>query len=227
MVTVRGGAGHSEEVVAHFAQEALSASGARRVVSTTLEAWGRADLNHIASLLVSELVANVVLHARTGVELRLRCVGERIRVEVHDGSPRLPERKHYSATAATGRGLVLVERLALAWGTEPTATGKAVWFELEGPPATVPSSAGDGAALALEAWADPGEDDLTGSVTDVDPGAGGVAKGVEANGSSHDATGRRHPRRRPGAFRLSYVGTPLRAAAPARPRTVTSAACEL
>ena len=49
---------------------------------------------------------------------------------VRPRATRLPARKHYSEDAATGRGLLLVETLADGWGANPTAGGKAVWFEL-------------------------------------------------------------------------------------------------
>ena len=38
--------------------------------------------------------------------------------------------RRYSAEAATGRGLVLVESLADAWGSDIGPSGKTVWFEL-------------------------------------------------------------------------------------------------
>lgn len=34
------------------------------------------------------------------------------------------------STEEDGRGLLLVEALADAWGTRPTASGKTVWFTL-------------------------------------------------------------------------------------------------
>ena len=43
-----------------------------------------------ASLLVSELVSNVVLHARTACEVTLECDGGVIRFAVRDFSERLP-----------------------------------------------------------------------------------------------------------------------------------------
>ena len=55
-----------------------------------------------------------------------------MRVEVHDGSTQLPVRKHYSNMSGTGRGLLLVERMASEWGSDRTADGKVVWFELDG-----------------------------------------------------------------------------------------------
>jgi len=148
----------SDDVSASFAYGAQSAGAARRLVSATLRAWDRTDLDEVATLLVSELIANVVLHAGTGIELCLRRSGDRVRVEVHDGSRRLPARKHHSATSTTGRGLLLVEELSLEWGAEPTATGKAVWFELCEAPPTAPPTLAIGAAFNLDDWNDVTED---------------------------------------------------------------------
>jgi len=99
-------------------------------VASTLLHWGCDALEHLATLLVSELVANVVLHAGTEVEVVVRRAGGRIRLEVHDGDARLPVRKWYSATSTTGRGLALIEELAHRWGAQATSSGKMVWCEL-------------------------------------------------------------------------------------------------
>jgi anti-sigma regulatory factor (Ser/Thr protein kinase) len=120
------------EVRADFPPEASSAGQARRFVDATLRTWNCDALIEVATLLVSELVSNAILHAGTGIRVVLRMHGPRLRVEVHDGNGRLPAQKHYSATSATGRGLLLVERMADDWGVRPAAAGgKSVWFELD------------------------------------------------------------------------------------------------
>ena len=83
-----------------------------------------------AVLLTSELVSNAVLHARTEIQVRFASDGQRVRVEVHDGNSRQPAPAGVPADATSGRGLVLVDRLANQWGVSGTATGKAVWFEV-------------------------------------------------------------------------------------------------
>lgn len=108
-----------------------SAGDARRFVESALDGTGAGGLAYAATLLVSELVANAVLHAGTPVELVVAVDGHRARVEVHDGSPQLPVRKHYSNLSGTGRGLMMVDRMASQWGAKPTAGGKVVWFELD------------------------------------------------------------------------------------------------
>src|SRR5206468_2951238 len=87
-----------------------------------------------AELLVSELVTNAVLHARTDLTVAVERRGENVRVSVSDGSARQPRLRHHSVEAGTGRGLLLVERMARRWGVEPAGTGKVVWFEVSRDP---------------------------------------------------------------------------------------------
>jgi anti-sigma regulatory factor (Ser/Thr protein kinase) len=109
---------------------------ARAFVRSTLHSWRLDDLCAEAELLASELVTNVVLHVGTQLSLTItRADGGRepIRVEVRDGSRRAPRRRHYSEQASTGRGLLLVERMATRHGVEVDEQGKRVWFELAAP----------------------------------------------------------------------------------------------
>lgn len=97
---------------------------------------GAPELSDTMALLVSELVSNVVLHARTRCCLTISQTPSRIRVEVQDGSDRLPGlRERTDPLAQSGRGMVLVDGLSAAHGVDPQpAGGKRVWFELEVPP---------------------------------------------------------------------------------------------
>ena len=97
-----------------------------------LKRVGAPELGDTMALLVSELVSNVVLHAHTPCSL---CITEghgRIRVEVQDGSDRLPgARGPADPLAQSGRGMLLVDGLSAAHGVEPEPKGgKRVWFEL-------------------------------------------------------------------------------------------------
>jgi anti-sigma regulatory factor (Ser/Thr protein kinase) len=115
-----------------FPSAPVSAGQARAFVESVLAGAGLDHLAYTATLLVSELVANAILHTGTPLEVVVRCGDDRVRVEVHDGNPQLPVRKHYSTMSGTGRGLMLVERMAARWGAERTAGGKTVWFDLDG-----------------------------------------------------------------------------------------------
>ena len=88
-------------------------------------------------LLVSEVVTNAVLHARSDIRLDVRTSRELVRVEVHDLSPVVPRVHHFRLTSGTGRGLRMLEQLAQRWGVaiDPRG-GKVVWFEVGAPDAS-------------------------------------------------------------------------------------------
>ena len=111
--------------------EPASASRARRAVVEVLTGSGLGeDAVDSAALLVSELVTNAVLHARSEVGVHVTVLGAAALVEVSDRSPRPPDRRGYDATATTGRGLELLAALADDSGTRRQGHGKAVWFAL-------------------------------------------------------------------------------------------------
>jgi anti-sigma regulatory factor (Ser/Thr protein kinase) len=114
-----------------LAAESSSAAEARRFVRAALADWGESSLDEVAALLVTELVTNAIVHTRSGPEVTARLAGHRLRVEVADASPTPPVRHRHSPRAAAGRGMILVDELASAWGSEPAGMGKVVWFELE------------------------------------------------------------------------------------------------
>lgn len=129
--------GRAERVVPRFVQvqrtfpaHARSAGDARRFVADALRQWGCDGLVDTATLLVSELVTNALLHARTDIDVHLGVSDDELRVEVHDLSPVLPRPRRYSLEASTGRGLHLLETVATDWGVQATAGGKAMWFTI-------------------------------------------------------------------------------------------------
>lgn len=113
-----------------LAAETRSVPLARRFVRSALAEAGAADWADVAELVVSELVTNAVVHAGTPVELAVWPTACGVRVEVADGSLRLPVARDHAATAGTGRGLHLVEQLCSRWGARVRDDGKVVWFEL-------------------------------------------------------------------------------------------------
>jgi anti-sigma regulatory factor (Ser/Thr protein kinase) len=113
--------------------EPASVGRARRFCAGILEGWHAPDATvDVVTLLVSELVTNVVLHAGTPCELAIND-GPPLRVEVADGSTEPPIQKHYDTDAGSGRGLHLLEVLSDRFGTDLTPTGKMVWFEVSSP----------------------------------------------------------------------------------------------
>ncbi|MER7490172.1 SpoIIE family protein phosphatase [Streptomyces sp. NPDC126497] len=113
-----------------------SVAEARRFVRAAL-GGAAPDLVDTAQLLVSELVTNVVLHARTEVEVAAHVDDGTVRVRVGDRRPDRGLVRHGCPPyAGTGQGLPLIAGLSSRRGVETGAGGKTVWFELrpEGPP---------------------------------------------------------------------------------------------
>ncbi|HVN13218.1 MAG TPA: SpoIIE family protein phosphatase [Kineosporiaceae bacterium] len=112
-----------------------SGAAARRFVQRTL-AGVRPDPERLDTLvlLCSELVTNAVLHAAGPSQVRLRLRDGRVRLEVHDPSPQVPTTVLAGPEATNGRGMMLVDALADAWGVDPgdglPDVGKTVWVEV-------------------------------------------------------------------------------------------------
>ncbi|MEV5411278.1 SpoIIE family protein phosphatase [Thermopolyspora sp. NPDC052614] len=109
-------------------EDPRAAGQARSLVREQLAAWDLDGLAMTTELLVSELIGNVVRHARGPIQLRLlrsRC----LICEVSDGSLTVPRIRRASDTDEGGRGLQLVAALSQRWGTRYTATGKCIWTE--------------------------------------------------------------------------------------------------
>ncbi|MGI5350712.1 SpoIIE family protein phosphatase [Streptomyces sp. CA-250714] len=103
---------------------------ARRFIRGALDGVAP-DVVDSAELLLSELVTNAVLHARTEVEVSASAVDGTVRVRVADRRPSrglVPQERR--AYASTGLGLLVVERLASRYGVEADDERKTVWFEL-------------------------------------------------------------------------------------------------
>nr|WP_162002562.1 ATP-binding protein [Streptomyces sp. CB01881] len=123
----------------HLAVDAadLVAVGAvRHRLRAALGDWGVPELADTAELLSSELVTNALLHTGQGAVFDAVLTADlRLRIEVRDGVGRLPGRRRDpdAEYATSGRGLVLVEALADAWGVQLRGDGKVTWFELASP----------------------------------------------------------------------------------------------
>jgi hypothetical protein len=111
---------------------ASSPSAARRWIHDRLGGYST-ELVGTAQLLVTEVVTNAVIHARTKIDLSLITAADLVRVEVTDGIGVFPTAKDYGADAVTGRGIKLLDTLAAAWGADLVTGGKTVWFELADP----------------------------------------------------------------------------------------------
>src|SRR3954453_20623262 len=114
-----------------------SAGQARAWTERWLGSWNIED-DGATTLLVSELVTNVVAHARRTSVLTLAVAVGMIEVAVtEDGASRhaIPEQRHVVVPAVpqllreSGRGLMIVEALSQDWGVvSANGSGKQVWF---------------------------------------------------------------------------------------------------
>jgi anti-sigma regulatory factor (Ser/Thr protein kinase) len=105
---------------------------ARRFVAHHSDAWGYDEIVDDALVVVSELVTNAIVHARSACDLRLRESDRILRIEVTDGGRGSPELQRPAAHAEHGRGLLLVSAMCEAWGVDTLTDGrKMVWAELK------------------------------------------------------------------------------------------------
>ncbi|MFF5179440.1 ATP-binding protein [Micromonospora sp. NPDC000316] len=104
---------------------------ARELVATGCRRWGMPTLTEPAQIAVTEMVNNVVAHARTVMTVRLAPQGSTLQLSVRDHSPRRPSFAGLSPpTRAGGRGLLLIDTMARRWGTSVVPDGKVIWCVL-------------------------------------------------------------------------------------------------
>ncbi|MBW3615295.1 MAG: response regulator [Actinobacteria bacterium] len=137
LLVLAGLLGDVDEVLAterrRFDPDLQSAGAARRFVNETLAAWDCHELLDTATLLVSELVTNAVVHAHSAVELAIHLRPAKVRVEVIDSADAVIHRRDAAEEAQSGRGMALIEALSTAWGIDTLLSGKSVWFEVARP----------------------------------------------------------------------------------------------
>lgn len=123
-----------------FASSPRGARLARRHAVRWMEEWGHppeSDVSCTVALVVGELAANAVRHGRVpghdfALRLALDAVAGLVRVEVADAAAKRPPVSTPSSCpeGESGRGLLLVEALAVRWGWAPRRpVGKTVWAE--------------------------------------------------------------------------------------------------
>ncbi|MFF7472512.1 ATP-binding protein [Streptomyces sp. NPDC008092] len=135
-------------LVAQFASTPRGARLARRLAVRRMEEWGyppASDASCTVALVVAELAANAVRHGRVpgrdfGLRLAVDTAACLVRIEVSDAASakRIPATPPSSAPEGeSGRGLLLVEALAVFWGSVPRhPLGKTVWADVPVTPPT-------------------------------------------------------------------------------------------
>ena len=109
---------------------AASIHGARQFMSE-IGAMPRSVKLYDVVLVVSELTTNAVIHAQTPFVVKVDVAADRVRVEVSDGNRQRPKVSDGALSAVGGRGLLIVDRLASAWGVVTTPAGKIVFAEFQ------------------------------------------------------------------------------------------------
>ena len=120
------GNGHRELLLP---ADATAPGVARAFLRCATEEWGvDDDLAQDAAMVITELVANAVDHARTESTLSIGVAHEGLSVSVRDTRPGPVLRPApIDPMAARGRGLQMVDALTTAWGVTLHAGGKTVW----------------------------------------------------------------------------------------------------
>jgi anti-sigma regulatory factor (Ser/Thr protein kinase) len=115
------------------AGDPAAVAGARTFLRQTLQDWAvDEEVVDNATLCLSELVTNAVIHSHDG------CL---VRVVLHDGTLTTTVLSWGTTNAASvesvadplqvhGRGLQVVDALAAQWGHEPDSDGASVWFAM-------------------------------------------------------------------------------------------------
>lgn len=131
-----------------FPNEAASVSAARRY---TLEVIGalEAQLADGVAVMISELAANAVRHSGTYFTVTIDRTDDLIRVAVTDSGAGSPIVRTPEPIEPSGRGLQIVQALAVNWGVIPNSEppGKTVWFTIEFSPEVEEPARGDRAEL--------------------------------------------------------------------------------
>ncbi|MBM7058619.1 SpoIIE family protein phosphatase [Streptomyces durocortorensis] len=122
--------GRLQQHVAQNDPEALSSC--RHMIRAAVRAWGAKDRADEIELAADELITNALMHTDGGAVVTIRVLAgteRRLRVDVEDRSSALPRRRDAGESGVSGRGLMLVDRLADVWGVESRGSGKCVWCE--------------------------------------------------------------------------------------------------
>lgn len=82
------------------------------------------------ALVISEMVTNAVRHAAPPVHLEVETTDDDVLIAVCDGSPVTPEMRAPDDDAEGGRGMVLVDLIAVEHGVRVQPPGKTVWARI-------------------------------------------------------------------------------------------------
>jgi hypothetical protein len=85
-------------------------------------------------LALTELVSNAILHGSGPVDVELVAGASTLRLNVSDSSAVMPRQPRAATNRSSGRGLMLIGKIASAWAAHPRPEGgKTVWCEFRSP----------------------------------------------------------------------------------------------
>jgi two-component sensor histidine kinase len=117
------------ELYRQYAAVTETPAQARHDLGAFLREHNHDPLVGVATLLVSELATNSIMHASGPITLRAQLDDYTLRVNVDDKDVQLPQARDPDRNG--GRGLHIIATLATQWGTEPiNGAGKTTWFTI-------------------------------------------------------------------------------------------------
>ncbi|WP_433297671.1 ATP-binding protein [Actinoplanes sp. CA-030573] len=127
--------GDDDRVSLELEPQVSAARRSREVITEACRRWHREDLAGAACIVATELVNNVVAHARTPMIVLVATTSEGLSVAVRDHSEVPPSYTGapVAPTSYGGRGMLLVDSVSSRWGSLPLANGKVVWALLSDP----------------------------------------------------------------------------------------------
>lgn len=117
------------QVETRWAGEFADVPAARSWARGQLDGLGANEVEWELLQVLSELVSNAAIHARSPFLVRLTADAGTLRLEVTDESPSGVTPRNYAEDATTGRGMVLVSQLTQDWGVTVSEAGKTVWAD--------------------------------------------------------------------------------------------------
>lgn len=111
-----------------------AARHARELITEACLRWELPELAGPGCIVVTELVNNVIAHAKTPMVVLLGVHGDVMSVAVRDQSTVVPsfDGEPVPVTAYGGRGMLLIDSVAERWGCLAVSDGKVVWAQLGG-----------------------------------------------------------------------------------------------
>jgi len=98
------------------------------------EAGSPVDESNAAAMVITELLANAIIHSDRNsdlVEVVIESSERQIHIEVTDHNPGAPVQREVNRDAPSGRGLTIVDALSTAWGWDRMdGEGNRVWCDV-------------------------------------------------------------------------------------------------